>query len=300
MAKDIVVPDDEPMRSTMPMNQVYNALGHAIRYDIITYLGAFHRPIHYSELVEWLDIRPGSFYFHLKKLKYLVDQDEEKRFFLTATGVFALNIIKSGENLHSDFGKSSLKKEIEKIITPKRFNIVLFGEVIRRLTFDARFKIIMILVIFSQIVILDMSKLGIIPLFVDGNLYFGPIVCAIQLVASFILIWIFLELIMRFYSPIKGFSQELLVGIPLAMFPLFMYPLLVIIAGYLEFPALLLSNTTFSLSIIFILQIITAFFIVQLLQVIKSVNFERALIPVFIILYGFSILSFLLSSIGIL
>ena len=300
MAKDIVIPDDEPMRSAMPMNKVYNALGHAIRYDIITYLGAFHRPIQYSELVEWLDIKPGSFYFHLKKLKYLVDQDEEKGFFLTSTGIFALNIIKSGENLHSDFGKSPLIKENEKTISPKRFNIVLFGEIIRRLTFDARFKIIMILAIFIQIIILDMSKLGIIPLFVDGNLYFGLIACAIQLVASFILIWIFLELIMRFYSPIKGFSQELLVGIPLAMFPLFMYPLLVIIAGYLEFPALLLSNTTLSISIIFFLQIITAFFIVQLLQVIKSVNFERALIPVFIILYGFSIFSFLLSSIGIL
>jgi len=300
MVKDIVVPDDEPMRSAMPMNKVYNALGHAIRYDIITYLGAFHRPIQYSELVEWLDIKPGSFYFHLKKLKYLVDQDEEKGFFLTSTGIFALNIIKSGEDLHSDFGKSPLIKENEKTISPKRFNIVLFGEIIRRLTFDARFKIIMILAIFIQIIILDMSKLGIIPLFVDGNLYFGLIACAIQLVASFILIWIFLELIMRFYSPIKGFSQELLVGIPLAMFPLFMYPLLVIIAGYLEFPALLLSNTTLSISIIFFLQIITAFFIVQLLQVIKSVNFERALIPVFIILYGFSIFSFLLSSIGIL
>lgn len=37
--------------------------------------------------------------------------------------------------------------------------------------------------------------------------------------------------------------------------------------------------------------------VIQLLQVIKTVNFERALVPVFIILYGFSIVSLVISTI---
>jgi hypothetical protein len=285
---------------SISLQYVYNALGHAIRYDIITYLGVFHRPVQYSELVEWLSIKPGSFYFHMKKLKHLVEQDENKRFYLTSSGRFALNLLKSGENLRSNLGKSSLELNDTNEIPPKRFNIVLFGELIRRFPFNTQFKIFMLLVTVIQIVLLDLSKLGAIPFFFDGNLYFGPFICIIQLIMSMLIIWVLLELIMRIYSPIKGFSRDLLFGIPLAMLPLFFYPFLVIIAGNFEFPASLLSNEVFSISLMFMLQIVSAFFIIQLLQVIKSVNFERALVPVFIILYGFSILSFLLSSTGVL
>lgn len=297
MAKSTTQLKDE----SISLQYVYNALGHAIRYDIITYLGAFlHRPVQYSELVEWLSIKPGSFYFHMKKLKHLVEQDESKKFYLTSSGRFALNLLKSGENLKSNLIKSSPElNEIDEI-PPKRFNIVLFGELIRRLTFNTQFKIFMIIVTVIQILLLDLSKLGAIPFFFDGNLYFGPYICIIQLILSVLIIWVLLELIIRFYSPIKGFSRDLLFSIPLAMFPLFFYPFLVIIAGKFEFPASLVSNEVFSIGLMFILQIISAFFIIQLLQVIKSVNFERALVPVFIILYGFSILSFLLSSTGIL
>ena len=296
MAKSTTPLKDE----SISLQYVYNALGHAIRYDIITYLGVFHRSVQYSELVEWLNIKPGSFYFHMKKLKHLVDQDESKRFYLTSSGRFALNLLKSGENLRSNLRKSSLELNDINEIHPKRFNIVLFGELIRRLPFNTQFKIFMILVAVIQILLLDLSKLGAIPFFFDGNLYFGPFICIIQLILSILIIWVLLELIMRIYSPIKGFSRDLLFGIPLAMFPLYFYPLLVIIAGNFEFSASLLSNEVFSISLMFMLQIVSAFFIIQLLQVIKSVNFERALVPVFIILYGFSILSFLLSSTGIL
>ncbi|MFX0182517.1 MAG: hypothetical protein ACFE95_05465, partial [Candidatus Hodarchaeota archaeon] len=48
------------------LHDIYAALGHAIRYDIVNYLGTFHRPVQYTELVEWLQIKPGSFYFHMK------------------------------------------------------------------------------------------------------------------------------------------------------------------------------------------------------------------------------------------
>ncbi len=102
---------------------------------------------------------------------------------------------------------------------------------------------------------------------------------------------------MHYYSPIKHFSTELLAGIPLAMVPLFLYPALVILSQNFNFFAVIVSNPTISIGIIFILQIITAYFLIQLLQVIKSVNFERALVPVFLILYSFSIVSFLISTI---
>jgi len=275
---------------------IYAALGHAIRYDIINFLGAFHRAVHYTELVEWLQIRPGSFYFHIKKLKGLVKQDSEKRFLLTSTGQLALEVIKSGETLQSESTISSDQSKKEEIIPPKRFSIIFFGEFVRRSAFNNQFKLIILFIMLIQILLLDFSKLGTIPFYLDGDLYFGSLECVIELIASYLIIWALLEIIIRFYSPIKNFSSELLTGIPLAMVPLFAYPLLVILADYNFILGQIVSHTALSIGIIFILQVITAIFLVQLLQVIKSVNFERALVPVFIVLYGFSILSFILSN----
>ncbi len=281
------------------LHTIYAALGHAIRYDIVNFLGAFHRPVHYTELVEWLQIRPGSFYFHIKKLKGIIEQDSEKCFYLTTNGQLALELIKSGETLQSKSVISVDQTDNEKITPPTRFSIIFFGEFVRRSAFNNRFKLVVLLIVLIQIFLLDFSKLGTIPFYLDGNLYFGILECAIELIVSFLIIWALLECIIRFYSPIKNFSSELLTGIPLAMMPLFVYPLLVILADRIQILQQITSNSALSIIILFILQIITAIFLVQLLQVIKSVNFERALTPVFITLYGFSILSFIISSLSI-
>ena len=138
-----------------------------------------------------------------------------------------------------------------------------------------------------------------VPFFFDGALYFGVLVSILEVIGSVIIIWILLELLMRYFSPIKGFSYELLTGIPIALSPLFIYPLLIILSEFLSsfsFLPEILANAQISIIILFGFQVISAVFLVQLLQVIKSVNFERALIPVFIVLYSFSIFSFFVSS----
>ncbi|MFW9906286.1 MAG: winged helix-turn-helix domain-containing protein [Candidatus Thorarchaeota archaeon] len=281
------------------LHNIYAALGHAIRYDIINFLGTFHRPVHYTELVEWLQIRPGSFYFHIKKLKGLIEQDSEKRFFLTTTGQLALEVIKSGETIRSKSTISVDQKNKEEVSPPKRFSIIFFGEFVRRSAFNNQFKLVVILTVLVQVLLLYISKLGTIPFYLDGDLYFGFLECAIELLASFLIIWFLLEIIIRFYSPIKNFSSELLTGIPLAMVPLFVYPLLVILADRILILGQIVSNPALSLGVIFFLQVMTAIFLIQLLQVIKSVNFENALVPVFMVLYGFSILSFIISNLSI-
>ncbi len=281
----------------IPLQIIYAALGHAIRFDIVQYLGTFHRPVQYTELVEWLQIKPGSFYFHMKKLKGLVEQDSEKRFRLTNLGNLALEVIQSGQTIQLK-QQSSIQNEQEPE-SPKRFSIILFGEFIRRKAFDRKFNLLILTVAICQILLLNIAKLGIIPFFLDGGLFFGLISCIIEYFLSTFIIWISLEFLMRFYSPIKGFSFELLSGIPLALTPLFCYPILVIVADQGSLIPLIteiIANAQISIVILYFLQVMAAVFLVQLLQVIKSVNFERALIPVFIILYGFSILSFLVSS----
>ena len=283
-----------------PLQDIYAALGHAIRFDIIHYLGTFHRPVHYSELVEWLQIKPGSFYFHMKKLKGLVKQDSEKRFLLTPKGEIALDVMRSGKKIQSKYYEQPLQAENQnKIALPNRFSSKFFGEYIRKAAFDKKFNLFIVCVVLAQILILDLSNLGIIPFFLDGGLYFGILGCLIELILSILIIWLLIEFIMRFYSPIKGFSLELLSGIPLALVPLFLYPSLIIFVErvtFLSFIAEFLANQQVSIISLFILQVVTAIFLIQLLQVIKAVDFEKALIPVFIVLYGFSILSFLVSS----
>ena len=283
-----------------PLQNIYAALSHAIRFDIIHYLGTFHRPVHYTELVEWLQIKPGSFYFHMKKLGGLVEQDSEKRFLLTSMGELALDVMRTGKNIHSKYHEQPIQTEpIDQESLPNRFSIKFFGEFVRKAIFDVKFNFIISIVVVGQILILDLSNLGIIPFFLDGGLYFGIFGCIIELIFSIVTIWLLLELIMRIYSPIKGFSLELLSGIPLALVPLFIYPLLIVFVEripLLSFLADFLANQQVSIVSLFLLQIVTAIFLIQLLQVIKAVDFERALIPVFVVLYGFSILSYFVSS----
>jgi hypothetical protein len=286
------------IENTKVLQDIYAALGHAIRFDIVQYLGTFHRPVQYTELVEWLQIKPGSFYFHVKKLKALVKQDSEKRFLLTPLGIIALDIMKSGEIVHLKYQSEDVIAETDEIL-PERFSIKLFGEFVRRKTFDRNFQLLVSIVVLLQIFILDLANVGMIPFFFDGGLYIGILGCILEIIGSTLIIWILLEFLMRYYSPIKGFSYELLTGIPIALSPLFVYPILIFVSEHiLSVPFLpdILANTQISIILLFILQIFSAIFLVQLLQVIKSVNFERALIPVFIVLYGFSILSFYVSS----
>jgi hypothetical protein len=283
-----------------PLQDIYAALGHAIRFDIIHYLGAFHRPVHYSELVEWLQIKPGSFYFHMKKLRGLVEQDTEKRFLLTSMGEVALNVMRSGKNIHSKYREQPINiGSTSQESRPNRYSTIFFGEFVRKAVFDRKFNFFIGAVLVLQILILDLSNLGIIPFFLDGGLYFGLIACLVELLFSIVIIWLLLEFIMKIYNPIKGFSFELLSGIPLALTPLFLYPLLIVFAErvpILSFLAEFLANPQVSIVSLFLLQVVAAIFLIQLLQVIKAVDFERALIPVFIVLYGFSILSFFVSS----
>ena len=284
-----------------PIQDLYAALGHAIRYDIIQYLGTFHRPVHYKELVEWLNIKPGSFYFHMRKLEGLVAQDEQKRFYLTPSGLFTLDLLKSGENLKTQRSTeitTASKEETRTINPPERFEIVLFGEYIRKHAFNTQYKVLIMILFIIQVLLLEVSKLGVIPFYFDGRLYINLISVLFELVIVYALVWILLELFSRFLGPIRGFSFELLVGIPFAMVPLFIYPFLVAISTFanLSFLLNLLANPVISIGLLFLLQVITAIFLVQLLQVIKSLSFDKALIPVFIILYGFSVLSFILAN----
>ncbi|MHA1975547.1 MAG: winged helix-turn-helix domain-containing protein [Candidatus Hodarchaeales archaeon] len=286
------------LENTKVLQDIYAALGHAIRFDIVQYLGTFHRPVQYTELVDWLQIKPGSFYFHVKKLRHLVKQDSEKKFVLTPLGEIALDIMKSGKEVHLKYQSRDVTAETDEVL-PERFSIKLFGEFVRKKTFDRNFKFIIALMVVGQILIIDLARLGTIPFFFDGGLYFGLFGSILEIILSIIVIWILLEILMRYFSPIKGFSYELLTGIPIALSPLFVYPILVFLSEHIFVLAFLpdiIANAQISIILLFFLQIFSAVFLVQLLQVIKSVSFERALIPVFVVLYGFSILSFFVSS----
>jgi hypothetical protein len=296
--KNLTGQSSPTLENTKVLQDIYAALGHAIRFDIVQYLGTFHRPVQYTELVDWLQIKPGSFYFHVKKLRHLVKQDSEKKFVLTPLGEIALDIMKSGKEVHLKYQSRDVTAETDEVL-PERFSIKLFGEFVRKKTFDRNFKFIIALMVVGQILIIDLARLGTIPFFFDGGLYFGLFGSILEIILSIIVIWILLEILMRYFSPIKGFSYELLTGIPIALSPLFVYPILVFLSEHIFVLAFLpdiIANAQISIILLFFLQIFSAVFLVQLLQVIKSVSFERALIPVFVVLYGFSILSFFVSS----
>jgi len=151
----------------------------------------------------------------------------------------------------------------------------------------------MIIISIFELAILELSKLGTIPFFFDAAFYSGGILFIFgEWLLSLVIIWIVLELLSRFFSPIKNFSKELLFTIPLTLLPTYLYPILIIISEITNIS--ILTSPAISVSFLFILQIFSGIILIQFLQVIKSLEFDKALIPVFIILYGSAGLSQLL------
>ncbi|HKZ42545.1 MAG TPA: hypothetical protein VJ044_16400, partial [Candidatus Hodarchaeales archaeon] len=83
---------------------VLHSLSHSIRQQILEILDA-QGPVSYKDLrsrvEELAEISTGSFYYHLRQLKDLIDQDDQKQYQINDLGLQALRILHQ-ESLTSD------------------------------------------------------------------------------------------------------------------------------------------------------------------------------------------------------
>ena len=84
------------------LSELYEAISHPLRREIIKMLKK--RKMKFSEILSELDLKPGTFGYHLEKMKDLVKSTEDG-YILTEKGNFAYDLILSGE-------KGVRKKEV--------------------------------------------------------------------------------------------------------------------------------------------------------------------------------------------
>ena len=90
----------------------------------------------------------------------------------------------------------------------------------------------------------------------------------------------------------KTLSLELLFSLPLCLSPLFAFP--VILTVLEDFIPELAELAAIVFSLIVVLQLITAYLLVEAIQVTKAARFDQAILPVFAVLYASSMMAFLL------
>ncbi len=307
----LTLDDDESLK------KIYDALAHEVRREILRILGMYqHRGLSFSELNSELQLKPGTFYYHLDKMKDLVVQLPDKTYCLTSLGKKAHTILQESEKLmltsrqiqggnndntiignmtrvtetndaqidHGLFssyhGHHSLFLLLEKVYlqkTPTSGNVV---------------QIILVLLI--QSFLASASGLGVLPLYFDSKLYFDPVVTFFQVIAASISIWLFLEFGSMIISTKRtcwkmNFSKELFILIPVTQLPMYVYPLLVIIGEL--FLISLVSDRLVASIIILTLQTFTSLNMAMATYVTKHIPFDKCFLLSLGVLYLSSVLA---------
>ncbi|MHA1168594.1 MAG: winged helix-turn-helix domain-containing protein [Candidatus Hodarchaeales archaeon] len=287
---DIVFPE----KHEKFLSDLFLIVSHAVRRDLIRLIGGWEK-ISFTDLINETKLSPGTFYYHLKKMPALVQQEDDKRYSLTHEGRMAYEILEHGENQVLIFAtnpeffdqqtrkisSSFLQKIFKEIKLTPRTAIEIFG-------------LVLLQVIFS-----NLAEIGFILLLFDGAFYIHPLITVLEICISIIIIWIFID---AYFFVSRGrkskqhfkhmFSVELFLSIPVCITPLFLIPVLTLISElfFIEIG----SNVILFSSIMVILQLISGYLLLEAIQVTKSVKFTEAIIPVFIVLYCSSFISMIL------
>lgn len=277
------------------LSKIYEALGHEVRRDIIRLIGSFGK-ISYSDLMHYLQIKPGSFFYHLKKMPGLIEQDSEKQYKLTSDGEFSYSVLRQSEDQiinteKIDDTEKETAIESTKVHTNKQF--ILFGNLFRNMIANNTTRVNIALIIILQLIILIIGEIGLItPFFFDASYYYNPLILIIEFFIIIFVEWFFLEFISIIFTSWRKVnpSIDILVALPLCNLPLYIYPLIIIVSKLIlgiEIPLYIL------LMILLLLQVWTAFLLAQVLQIQKSLSVELSMLTIIILMYLSSIITYL-------
>ncbi|MFQ6052009.1 MAG: ArsR/SmtB family transcription factor [Candidatus Hydrothermarchaeota archaeon] len=100
------------------INEIYSVLSHPLRREVLKLL--YEEKLSFSHMLEHLEVEPGTFGHHLKKLDDFLERDENKNYFLSEKGRRAYNIMIGGE---TEIGvkKAERKEKISEIFSFSNF-----------------------------------------------------------------------------------------------------------------------------------------------------------------------------------
>ncbi|MGV9102951.1 MAG: hypothetical protein ACOC3C_02405 [Candidatus Thorarchaeota archaeon] len=199
------------------MDQMFNALSHTIRRQIILMTGN-HQSVGYSDLTE-LGVEPGTLYFHLDVLlkadEPLVEKGSNKQYSLTSLGQAAYKLILQGEDQIFRASKQHNKQSSAE----KALEFIGLDALVGRIQNDPyRFVLEMVILLGGYGYLA--SEVGLIPcllFFLEGT--FEPGLTILASFGSWILTYLLIEAIS---IPVLGgreYNPALFLSVPLSYLP---------------------------------------------------------------------------------
>jgi hypothetical protein len=262
----------------------YYALSHEIRRKIIKIIGD-NEYTSFTHLKNELDVSTGTIYHHLETLSDLIEQKQNKKYYLKELGTYAYNSLKDNiETIkapHRDFKSQFLNKLM--VITTKRF--IIFNKKDRIYTLLISIGIIVLGTIFCVL----NGFASFFLFFIDINIENLDLVFQILVNLSFILslfaFFIIVEMISRIFYKKNENSLNFLVSFALIQFPMIIYLILHYIFEVTTLTSLNVVNFIDQILMI-IFQAWSLWLLSYSLSVKKGLKIENSLIVSLLLHYG--------------
>jgi hypothetical protein len=200
----------------------YYALSHEIRRRIIKITGD-NEFTSFTQLKNELKVSTGTIYHHLETLSDLIEQKQDKKYYLKELGIYAYNSLKDNiETIKApqrEFKSAFLNKLM--VVTSKRF--IIFNKKDRVYTVLISIGIIILGTIFCILNDLTSFLLFFIEINTENLDFFIQIIINMSFVLNFIAFFIIIELISRLFYKKTENTMRFLASFALIQFPMIFY-----------------------------------------------------------------------------
>ena len=267
-------------------------MGHGLRRKIINIIGE-NKFTSFTYLKKELKVSTGTIYHHLDTLSHLIEQRNDKKYYLTELGTHAYNSLKDNINtiITPDFSKKEFSSPILKglmRLTPKKY-----------INYESN-QMIYTIIISITIALIGAIFCGLNSLF-PLFLFFGliefefiepilQIILAIIFIGNIVFFFLINEGICRIIYKKKDNTLKFLISFPIILFPIDIYLVLHFIlfsTGSLNLPAVRILDNV----LVILFQVLSLWLLTYNLSVNKKLKIEKSLIISLLIHYGgFSII----------
>ncbi|MFX1500471.1 MAG: ArsR family transcriptional regulator [Promethearchaeota archaeon] len=265
----------------------YYALSHEIRRKIIKIIGD-HEYTTFTKLKKELGVSTGTIYHHLDTLSELVEQKQNKKYYLKELGMYAYNSLKNNietikkpDFAHREFKSPILRKLMW--ITSNRF--IQFEKKDKKYSIIISIGIILLGTIFCYL----NGFYSFLLYFIDINLYnlelHFQILISFSFIANFFIFFIIVEGISRFFYKKNESIGDFLVSFAIILYPMIFYLIIHLIFNWSNLLSISLFNFLDKILLI-IFQVWSLWLLSYSLCVKKGLKIENSLIISLLLHYG--------------
>ena len=251
----------------------------------------------FSDFKETLNVRVGTLYYHFDVLGRLISQDEQKRYVLTGLGKKAYELTRAEE------GKWR-SPETGAIVPPSGI-----GGYVRNFILPSKFlsytyrnqKIGIVLALITMAIgalVSFQARLQPILFFFDRASPNQEFLIPLELVGSWLGIFVITDILAVVIFKRKGDEQLLLVGTAFSFAPLILFPAIALLIASLRLGPSFLVDSAAARALLVILQSWSFVILTQAVAVCKGLGLEKSVILALVVAYFNIMILFVLGRVG--